>query len=198
MTIELVEAPEVEPVSVEQARAYLRLTSASEDEFIGGLVKAARLRVEETTGYALAPQTRRLVLDAWPDGPLELPAPPLLEVEEVEYVAPDGTVTQLAEGFDYDVATESTPGAIVPRGYAAGLPWPSAARRPDAVRVTFRCGYGEPGSAELPENLDLAIKAIALHWFDHRGTTIAGTIATPLPQTYDFMTASHRFRYRRP
>ena len=189
MRIELVEAPEVEPVSLDEARAYFRVTSASEDELITQLVTAARLRVEQTTGYALAPQTRRLTTESWPcDGaPLALPAPPLIEVEEVEHVDPSGVVVGLAEGFDYDVAG----GTLAPRVH-----WPRLARREDAVRVTFRCGFGEPDGEALPDNLALAIKAIALHWFDHRGTTIAGTIATPLPQTYDFMTASHRFRYR--
>ena len=58
--------PVAEPVTLAEAKAFLRLTGTSEDELVAGLIRAAREDVERSTGLALIAQTWRLVLDALP------------------------------------------------------------------------------------------------------------------------------------
>ena len=59
----------VEPVTLAEVKAHLRLDHASEDELLGGLIRAAREEVERATGLALIDQDWRLVIDEWPAWP---------------------------------------------------------------------------------------------------------------------------------
>ncbi|MGF7007408.1 head-tail connector protein [Aminobacter sp. BE322] len=68
MTLIRTSAPAVEPVTLLEAKAHLRIAHVSEDALIGGLIRAAREDVERTTGLALIDQAWRLVLDGWPPG----------------------------------------------------------------------------------------------------------------------------------
>ena len=188
MDLVVVTPPTTEPVSVGEARDYLRVTSTTEDVLIGRLVTAARLRVEQTTGYAIGEQVRRLTLDAWPQGGvLPLPTPPVHSVDEVTVTGPSLTPEPFA---DYEAVTGI--GALV-----AGRTWPAVGVARGGVSVTYTCGLGT-ASHPVPETLRVAVLALVLHWYDHRGTTAVGTITSDIPQTYDFLTGSHRFRYRLP
>lgn len=196
MTVAVVTPPEAGPVDLDAAREYFRVVSASEDETISALVAAAVAKVETVTGRALAEQTLRATFDRWPSGGvLPVPRPPLLSVATVEVVSPEGEVVELVAGEDYDVLTATTPGAVVLR---PGRRPPISCGRPDAVRVTFTAGYGADGGPAIPETLALAVKSLALHWFENRTPVEVGTVAAPVPQTFDFLVADHRVRYRLP
>ena len=67
MTLFRTVAPATEPVTLAEAKAYLRLQHDSEDALLAGLVRAAREEVERSTGAALIDQHWRMTLDAWPD-----------------------------------------------------------------------------------------------------------------------------------
>jgi uncharacterized phiE125 gp8 family phage protein len=64
----LVEGPAVEPVSLADMKAHLRVDDDAEDALIEGLVKAARLMVEAASRRLLVSQTWRVLLDRWPEG----------------------------------------------------------------------------------------------------------------------------------
>jgi len=196
MRIELVTPPATEPVTVAQAKAFLRVVSADEDALLGVLVAAARRHVEEVTGYALGVQTRRLVLDAFPASyTLPLPAPPLATVTSVTYLDSDGE-EQTMPSEDYEVHIAGTPGAIyAPDGWpldAASVGHASTVR-PGGVRVTYTCGY-----SAVPEPLAVAIRQLVSHWYDNRTPVEIGASATEVPRTFQFLTAAYRFRYLNP
>ena len=67
MTLFRTVAPAAEPVTLAEAKAYLRLQHDSEDALLAGLVRAAREEVERATGIALIDQHWRMTLDDWPD-----------------------------------------------------------------------------------------------------------------------------------
>ena len=76
--------PAVEPVTVAEMRAYLRLDDEAEADLIAALITAARLQVEAATRCTLIAQTWRIVLDAWPPGRVvRLPLWPVVEIEAV-------------------------------------------------------------------------------------------------------------------
>lgn len=60
--------PTTEPVSLAQAKNYLRLDAGfvSDDAWIGDLVTSAREHIEKVTGRALAQRTFRQVMDSMP------------------------------------------------------------------------------------------------------------------------------------
>ena len=193
MRIEVVTPPVSEPVSVDEARAWLRVASEAEDDLIGQLVTAARAQLEEMTGYALAPQTRRLVLDDFPAGrTLRLPRPPLRAVSGVTYLDEAG-VEHTVDDADYEVRADGTPGAIY-----APLGWPDGVSLgPNSVAVTFTCGFGDGGEA-LPAQLRVALQQLVTHWYDNRTPIVIGTTASQVPRTLDYLTAAYRFRYLSP
>ena len=62
----LLTPPAVEPLSLAEAKTFLRLETAEEDPLIAAFISAARLHVETQTGLALVTQSWRMVLDCWP------------------------------------------------------------------------------------------------------------------------------------
>jgi uncharacterized phiE125 gp8 family phage protein len=68
MSAYLLTAPAAEPLSLSDAKNFLRVEHGDDDAIIASLIAAARNHVEALTRAALITQTWRLVLDRWPDG----------------------------------------------------------------------------------------------------------------------------------
>jgi uncharacterized phiE125 gp8 family phage protein len=86
MGLESVTLPSGEPVSLEEAKAYLRVDSDDEDLLIAGLVSAARELAERHTRRAFLTQDWLFWRDSWPEARgrgLEIPKPPLVSVTSV-------------------------------------------------------------------------------------------------------------------
>jgi len=73
----LLSAPAVEPVTLDEARSFLRVEHNADDEVIAALTAGSRIHVEAQTRRALITQSWRITADSWPqDGRLTvLPAP---------------------------------------------------------------------------------------------------------------------------
>ena len=73
----LLSVPAVEPVTLDEARSFLRVEHNDDDEVIAALVAGSRIHVEAQTKRALITQSWRVTADSWPqDGRLTvLPAP---------------------------------------------------------------------------------------------------------------------------
>src|SRR5690606_27914269 len=83
--------PALEPVSLDEARAFLRLDQTHEDELLTTLITAARLMIEAASGRMLIEQGWRIVLDAWPrDGAIRLPLSPVASIEGARVYDGDG------------------------------------------------------------------------------------------------------------
>ncbi len=63
----IVNAPALEPIAIADAKRWLKLETAEDDEVVGALITAARLTVEAHIGRMLITQTWRLIYDRWPD-----------------------------------------------------------------------------------------------------------------------------------
>lgn len=69
----LLTPPAAEPLSLAQAKAFLRVEHDDDDELIAALIAGSRLHIEAQTRRALMTQSWRLVRDAWPqDGLVEV------------------------------------------------------------------------------------------------------------------------------
>ena len=110
-TIRLLTPPVVEPVTLVEARAHLRLTSEERDDdvYILGLIAAARRTIERRLGITLAATQYRAT---WPNGGkvLRLPNPPLLvDAERPLSVTVDGTALA---GAAYEADADASPATI--------------------------------------------------------------------------------------
>lgn len=196
MRIKLVTPPASEPVSLDEAKSQLRVDGDDENDFITGLITAAREHVEQTARRSLITQTWRLNLDAWPCGPstgsgrgdeIELPKPPLQSVTSVVYKDSVGAQTTLSTAA-YIVDTDSEPGRIV---LAYGQSWPSLTLYPaNPIQITYVTGYG--AAADVPAWAKQAIKLIIGHWYENREDTIAGTIIKGIPLGADSLILLNR------
>ena len=63
----LLTPPAVEPLSLAEAKDFLRVDTADDDPLIAALIAAGRIHIEQQTGLALITQGWRLVFDCWPE-----------------------------------------------------------------------------------------------------------------------------------
>ena len=83
--------PDGEALSLDTAKAYLRIGHAGEDDLVTGLIASARARLEAETGLALVTRTVTRRFDRWPSGVTRTgmrlvpgPASALVSVETVD------------------------------------------------------------------------------------------------------------------
>lgn len=118
-------------------------------------------RAEMVTRRPLIPQTWQLVMSRFPYGsrPIVVPKSPLLAVASIAYVDDEGA-TQTLTGSPADFTVIAPNGPNPKRGEIYPLydeTWPSVRLVPDAVTVTFTCGYPltvtSPQVASVPEDI---------------------------------------------
>lgn len=159
MGLALVLGPAVEPVSLAEVKAHLRVNSADDDALLTGYIIAAREYAENYIRGAMVTQTRDYTIDyCWPlvrvngylQNRIELPLHPVQTVTSVTYVDENGATQTLSSSL-YTVCNYDTVSYIVP---SYGATWPAVRGVPVAITVRFVCGYPEEA---VPEPIKLAI-----------------------------------------
>lgn len=189
MPLVQVTAPSVEPVSLEDARAFLKLDSdqTEDDALIGVLISAARQYAETVCDCAFVSRDWRLTLDAFPGPSLmgvpygvayTLPGhaiylekcpnpatgPVAVSVASITYTAMDrSTQTMPAENYKVDLS-----GPIPRITPIFGQIWPIQLPEIGSVQVTYTAGYGATAAA-VPAGIKhwmlMRIKSL----YDNRG-----------------------------
>jgi uncharacterized phiE125 gp8 family phage protein len=155
MTLSLVTAPTVEPLTVADIEQQCRTGAgglAAESVLVGGYISAVRQKAEVALRRQLITATWNLTLDAFPapsrSNPfalIEIPLPPLQSVVSVKYLSVDNTLITLDPSLY--VVDLATPGRIIP---AYGQTWPATLDFPGTVRVQFVAGYGD-SAEDVPD-----------------------------------------------
>lgn len=150
------------PMSVDQAKAYLRVLHSDDDEQIRELILEAYGIVEARTGRMIRTCSAVLTMSAFPEkgGQIVLPRPPLTAVESVKYYGTSNTLLTLSNPLIHEVFV---PGLLaLPIG---SNEWPATYKRADAVEIKFSAGGYEP------EQLRNAVRIlIDLSYNDHEPT----------------------------
>ena len=163
MSLTLLSGPAVEPLSLAEAKLWLRVDHAEEDDLIAALTTSARLIVEATAQVLLIDQSWRIALDDWPPARLlELPLRPVRALQAVRVFAADGTSELLASAeFAFDAALHR-PRLALP----AGAPGPGRALA--GIQIDLLVGFGA-GPADVPEPLRQAMRLLVARWYERRG-----------------------------
>ncbi len=165
----LVTPPAVEPVTLAEVKAHLRLTTDADDDALALFIPAARQEAEAFTGRAFLEQTWALTLDTREiptNGvrALVLPKAPLLGIDSVQTFAANDTATTL-DPASYRAEVAYEPGRLALRETSS---WPLPGRSTSGFVVTYRAGYGSD-RASVPAALRLAVLHLVAHAYEHRG-----------------------------
>lgn len=185
--------PADEPVTLPEAKAHLRVTFDRDDLLIGSQISAAREWVEGEVNRALVTRSYDLSFDAFyplsnpfpgyglglwtaqlaPERPflpisgeIRPPKPPLIAVDSIRYLDPDGIPTVLDPSRYKVLAGGRLPGTICP---AYGLSWPASRVEIGSVVISYRAGYGSP--QDVPRALKAAILLMAGNLYRNREAT---------------------------
>jgi uncharacterized phiE125 gp8 family phage protein len=162
MRLEPLAAVAVEPVSLAQAKLWLRVDHDAEDGLITALISAARDYVEAQTGLALAPQTWRLAVR--PSAlPVELPRSPFGTLLSAEALLGDGTTRAVPLGDLLAVGVEP---ALVALRQGAALP---------ADSIELRLEYASALPAGAPPRAMQVMRLLIAHWYEHREAAVDST-----------------------
>ena len=178
MPMQLITPPAGEPVSLQEAKAHLRVDFDDDDGLIQALIAAARQAAETITNRQLMSARWKLVMDSFPGPslmgvpagqPFSLPGhailihkSPVLNVVSINYLDMAGVLQSMpASNYTVDAACE--PARIPP---VFGQIWPIPLPQIGAVSVTFDAGYG--AAASVPEGIKSWIKLRVGSLYAHR------------------------------
>jgi uncharacterized phiE125 gp8 family phage protein len=165
--LNLVTPAVAEPVTVAEQKSFSRVDISTDDTLIGTLITAARQYCENHLGRRIYTQTWDLFLDRFPreTGQCFLPFGPWQSITSITYTDVSGnsqTVASTVYGLDaYDICA--------PRLYLKYAQyWPVERVIQNAVAIRHVSGY-----ATVPENIKLAMKLIAGHYYETRSNSNA-------------------------
>jgi len=176
--------PATEPLVLSETKTFLRIDHGNDDNFVAGLISAARAACEQATGRSLITRSYSLFLDRWPEtsnlpwwdgvregirsggkiAALALPKPPLLSVAQVYVYNIDNSSVEFPS-TSYFVDTAGTPGRIV---LTAGAVPPLPLRVGNGIEIRYSAGYGAAAD-NVPMPLRQGMKQIVAHLYEHRG-----------------------------
>lgn len=184
-------APTIEPISVSEAKAHLRVDIDDDDALISTLITAARQHIEITCRprLALITQTWQLFSDVWPSGDtIELRPYPLQSVTSIGYTDDDGASATISS-LDYLVDVYSKPGRL---RLKTSESWPAVTLRElNGLQVEFLAGFGSASTA-VPETLKQAIKLLVGHWYENREAMLIGQVSKQLEFTLNALLTPYR------
>ena len=189
-------SPAVEPVTVAEAKAHLRVDVSDDDTYIGTLVTAAREWCEQYLDRTLVNTQWVMRFDSFPpDGTqdIELPRPPMSLAGTTTAVSLTFTSetggTQAYSTASFRVDRNATPGAVKT---LYGQTWPPHLMDDNAVSVTWWAGYGSAGSS-VPAAVRHAILMLVGHWYENRSTVLVGSISKQMEFAVESLLSSQRW-----
>lgn len=184
MTSYLLAGPAVEPVTLAQAKAFLKVDDSTEDALITTLITAARLHVEGVTGKALIAQSWRINLDYWPaDRVVKLPVRPLISITAITAYDGDGMAHAIAAAQFF-----AEPARLLLPLNVAGMP---VLREHGGIEVDYVAGFGAT-AADVPADVVQAMLVLIGYWFEHRDAVIVAGSGAVVPSGFDRLVAAHR------
>lgn len=168
----------VEPITLEDAKLFLRVTVADEDAFISQCITAARIFCENRIGRAIALHTVDVFYDRLdPTGWITLPFGNVAAVTSIKTTDVAGLQSTINPSL-YLVDVASEPARI---GLPTGQTWPTGLRSFQAVAIRLSLGY-----TQAPEDLLQALRLLIGHYYEDRAAALpASRIGTVLPLGVD-------------
>ncbi len=146
--------PTTEPITLDELKNRLRITTCDFDNELQDLLKAARTAVERESYRRLITQTVEMHVEDFPGtyGDIEIRLAPVSAITHVKYYDQDDTLQTYSSGNYYADLTSVPPRIVLKESQS----WPNTEQsRPNKVVVTMTCGYG--AATTVPSAAKLAI-----------------------------------------
>jgi len=189
MKYSLVTAPSIEPITLTEAKAHLRVETTADDTLITSLILQARQMAETYTGITFIDTTWNVFIDDWPviyneawwtgirelpidydnkNSFIEIPLSPLRSVTHIKtYDNADASTTIASTEYQVSSYAGVTPkkGRITLRD---GATWPTFERNADGIEIQFVSGYGT-ATTDIPETIRQALLIDIAFRYENRG-----------------------------
>lgn len=170
-----VTAPATRLISLNEAKAHLRVLHDDEDDLIEGLCMAAETMLDGYSGIvgrALITQTWERKFSGFRNDRMYLPVGNIQSVVSVKHFD-IANVEQTVTASDYLFGQDAL-GPFVE--LVATASWPASYDRPDAIAVRWTCGYGST-VADVPQAIRQAALLLVGHFYEQRGPADAVPMA---------------------
>jgi len=177
MSLDLITAPSIYPLELEEVAEHLRLSESETEARIrdlNRLIAEATEFAEDLTWRAFITQTWNYYPEKWPtDRYICLPRPPLQTVTEICYTVDGASAETAFTSFKTDNVSE--PGRVILNTNAT---WPTVVLAPvKPIRIKYVAGYGAERE-DVPERIR---QAMLLHILEnHSGASMTETIVNIL------------------
>jgi uncharacterized phiE125 gp8 family phage protein len=190
MSLVMTSGPALEPVSLAEAKAHLRVDGSVEDALIQSLVVTSRLHIEASLGLALITQCWSLFLDRWPKaGRVVLPLRPVAAITHIRIWSDEG-VSETLDPAQFLLDGHGMPPRLVALGGAAAL---DPKRAANGIELGFTAGFGA-ASDDVPASIRHALLLLVAHWYEHREPVQIGVGVNAVPSMVSELLAPYRRR----
>ena len=175
-----------EPLTITEAAKQCRIYTNDEDDLLGGLIGAARERLEADTRRAFISRNFYLYLDQFPywgqldrqsiertsqavgvfyGGGIFMRMCPVSAITAIQYLDASGTTQNMPmDGSALSIDLVSEPARVYP---AYATPWPITRWQNNAIQVSFTAGYSADASL-VPKRAKQAIRLLVAYWYENR------------------------------
>lgn len=170
MSLKRISGPAAEPVTLAEAKLFLRVDGSGEDGAIARMIGAARSLFERETGLVLLTQEWEWTLDRLPDPggdgrrTLEVPIGPVSAIDDFLVRDNAGAETDIPQA-DYLLDLAAAPPRLVEKERGA---WPLPKAAAAGVRLAFAAGFGGD-AADVPADVRQALLALIAELYEKRG-----------------------------
>jgi len=150
-----VTAPAIEPITLDEAKLYLRIDNTDNDTLVNDLIVAARMIAESWLKVSLISQAWKLAYDYGIPNSVWLPMGPVNAITSVVVINRDGS-TQAADSGSYYL--NAAQNALVLDSVQIGF----------QIQITYAAGYGDDATT-IPKPIKQGMLAHIAALYDSRG-----------------------------
>ncbi len=161
--VERISSPAVEPVSLSQAKTFLRIDGSDEDALIADLIKTARIVAEQECAKSFITQSWRISYNHTAPARVALPNGPVQSVSSVSIVDDDGGASVIDAGSYHLDASGMT--LVLELGLSG-----------HRIEIEYVAGYGD-AAGDVPGDLIQAMLLHVAHLYEQRDSILPPTFS---------------------